>query len=120
MDECLELRPLLGRCSTSSRYSPAGEKLESVGKARGAKAARQLMLDKLREDLEGRLKPLYDSGRLAVKIACSQVTDQLRAEWKAQVQEYFHLDDEVEDADLTLSVACHTGPGVLGVGAVRI
>ena len=98
----------------------AGEKLESVGKARGAKAARQLMLDKLKADLEGRLKPLQDSGKLAVKIACSQVPDQLRAEWKAQVQEYFHLDYEVEDADLTLSVACHTGPGVLGVGAVRI
>lgn len=98
----------------------AGEKLESVGKARGAKAARLLMLDKLKEDLEGRLKPLHDSGQLAVKIACSQVPDQLRAEWKAQVQEYFRLDYDVEDADLTLSVACHTGPGVLGVGAVRI
>ncbi|MBM6897054.1 DegV family protein [Pseudoflavonifractor capillosus] len=98
----------------------AGEKLESVGKARGAKAARLLMLDKLKEDLEGRLKPLHDSGQLAVKIACSQVPDQLREEWKAQVQGYFHLDYDVEDADLTLSVACHTGPGVLGVGAVRI
>ncbi len=98
----------------------AGKKLESVGKARGAKAARLLMLDKLKEDLEGRLKPLHDSGQLAVKIACSQVPDQLREEWKAQVQGYFHLDYDVEDADLTLSVACHTGPGVMGVGAVRI
>jgi len=98
----------------------AGEKLESVGKARGAKAARLMMLDKLKAEMEGRLKPLHDSGKLAVKIACSQVPDQLHAEWKAQVQEYFHLDYDVEDADLTLSVACHTGPGVLGVGAVRI
>lgn len=98
----------------------AGEKLESVGKARGAKAARLMMLDKLKAEMEGRLKPLHDSGKLAVKIACSQVPDQLHAEWKGQVQEYFHLDYDVEDADLTLSVACHTGPGVLGVGAVRI
>lgn len=95
-------------------------KLEAVGKVRGAKAARLMMLEKLQQELDGRLKPLYDSGHLAVKIACSQVSDQLREEWKAQVMEYFHLEEEVEYADLTLSVACHTGPGVLGVGAVRI
>lgn len=95
-------------------------KLEAVGKVRGAKAARLMMLDKLQQELDGRLKPLYDSGHLAVKIACSQVSDQLREEWKAQVMEYFHLEEEIECADLTLSVACHTGPGVLGVGAVRI
>ena len=96
-----------GPCSTSSRYSP----LQGINwKA----------LDKLKADLEGRLKPLADSGHLAVKIACSQVPEQLRKEWEAQVREYFHLDYEVEDADLTLSVACHTGPGVLGVGAVRV
>ena len=95
-------------------------KLEAVGKVRGAKAARVMMLDKLQQELDGRLKPLYESGHLAVKIACSQVSDQLREEWKTQVMEYFHLEEEIECADLTLSVACHTGPGVLGGGAVRI
>lgn len=95
-------------------------KLEAVGKVRGAKAARLMMLDKLQQELDGRLKPLYDSGHIALKIACSQVSDTLREEWKAQVMEYFHLKEEIECADLTLSVACHTGPGVLGVGAVRI
>lgn len=96
------------------------DKLEAVGKVRGAKAARLMMLDMLQQELDGRLKPLYDSGHLALKIACSQVPDQLREEWKAQVMEYFRLEEEMECADLTLSVACHTGPGVLGVGAVRI
>lgn len=98
----------------------AGSKLEAVGKVRGAKAARLMMLDKLKEEIEGRLKPLHDSGHLAVKLACSQVSDALREEWKAQVMDYFHLEEEIECADLTLSIACHTGPGVLGVGAVRI
>lgn len=97
----------------------AGSKLEAVGKVRGAKAARLMMLDKLKEEIEGRLKTLHDSGHLAVKLACSQVSDDLREEWKAQVMDYFHL-EEIECADLTLSIACHTGPGVLGVGAVRI
>ena len=98
----------------------AGDKLEAVGKVRGAKAARQMMLEKLRADMEGRLKDLHDSGHLQVKIACSRVPDQLRQEWVDQVQQYFYLDYPVECADLTLSVACHTGPGVLGVGAVRV
>lgn len=95
-------------------------KLEAVGKVRGAKAARLMMLDKLKADLEGRLKALHDSGHLAIKIACSQVPPELREEWKTQVMDYFQLEEEIECADLTLSVACHTGPGVLGVGAVRI
>ena len=98
----------------------AGDKLEAVGKVRGAKAARQMMLEKLRADMEGRLKALHDSGHLQVKIACSRVPDQLRQQWVDQVQQYFYLDYPVECADLTLSVACHTGPGVLGVGAVRV
>ena len=98
----------------------AGDKLEAVGKVRGAKAARQMMLEKLRADMEGRLKDLHGSGHLRVKIACSRVSDQLREEWVDQVQQYFSLDYPVECADLTLSVSCHTGPGVLGVGAVRV
>ena len=98
----------------------AGDKLEAVGKVRGAKAARQMMLEKLRADMEGRLKDLHDSGHLRVKIACSRVSDQLREEWVDQVQQYFSLDYPVECADLTLSISCHTGPGVLGVGAVRV
>ena len=43
-----------------------GEKLTPVGKVRGMKAARKLMIQKVREDVEGRLKPLWDSGHLAV------------------------------------------------------
>lgn len=98
----------------------AGDKLEAVGKVRGAKAARLMMLNKLKEDMEVRLKPLHDSGKLVVKIACSRVPDELRRDWQDQVQRFFCLDYPVECSDLTLSIACHTGPGVLGVGAVRV
>lgn len=98
----------------------AGDKLEAVGKVRGAKAARLMMLNKLKEDMEVRLKSLHDSGHLVVKIACSRVPNELREEWQDQVQRFFYLDYPVECSDLTLSIACHTGPGVLGVGAVRV
>ena len=97
-----------------------GEKLTPVGKVRGMRAARKLMLQKVREDIQGRLKTLWDSGHLAVKMACSQVPDALREEWRAEIHAAFPEMERIEGEPLTLSIACHTGPGALGVGAVRV
>lgn len=97
-----------------------GEKLTPVGKVRGMKAARKLMIQKVREDVEGRLKPLWDSGHLAVKMAYSQISTELREEWREEIRAAFPEMDTIEGEPLTLSIACHTGPGALGVGAVRI
>lgn len=97
-----------------------GEKLTPVGKVRGMKAARKLMIQKVREDVEGRLKPLWDSGHLAVKMAYSQISTELREEWREEIHAAFPEMDTIEGEPLTLSIACHTGPGALGVGAVRI
>lgn len=96
------------------------EKLTPVGKVRGMKAARKLMIQKVREDVEGRLKPLWDSGHLAVKMAYSQISTELREEWREEIHAAFPEMDTIEGEPLTLSIACHTGPGALGVGAVRI
>ena len=98
----------------------AREKLEPVGKVRGTKAARAMMIQKLREELDGRLKPLWESGHLAVKIACSQVDQEVLESWRAEVEAAFPQAGRVESHWLTLSIACHTGPGALGIGAVRI
>jgi DegV family protein with EDD domain len=97
-----------------------GEKLDVVAKVRGMRAARKLMIDRVKADIQGRLKPLRDAGHLAVSIAYSQVSDQLKADWWSQVQAEFPDEKLVEGDPLTLSIACHTGPGALGVGAVRI
>lgn len=97
-----------------------GEKLNAIGKVRGMKAARRLMLERMRADLGGRLKPLRDSGHLAVGLAYSQVSEELLQDWRAEILAAFPHDKFVEGDPLTLSVACHTGPGALGVGAVRI
>ena len=97
-----------------------GEKLNAVGKVRGMKAAREDMLRRLRADVEGRLKPLKDAGKLAVKIACSQVSKELLEDWRAQVQAAFPDFPPVTGEPLTLSISTHTGPGALGCGAVRV
>lgn len=96
------------------------EKLNAIAKVRGMKAARRLMIQKLQEDIHGRLKGLRDSGHLAVSIAYSQISDELRDEWWNEVRAAFPEEKFVEGDPLTLSVACHTGPGALGIGAVRV
>ena len=97
-----------------------GEKLTAIGKVRGMRAARKLMLQKVRADIQGRLKHLWDTGHLVVKMAYSQVSDALREEWRAEVHAAFPEMERIEGEPLTLSIACHTGPGALGVGTVRI
>lgn len=96
-----------------------GEKLNAVDKVRGMKAARRNMIQRVREDLNGRLKPLYDAGQVSVLIAYSQVSAETLEGWKAEVLEAFPEDGFIHGEPLTLSIACHTGPGALGVGAVR-
>ena len=97
-----------------------GEKLTPVGKVRGMRGARKLMIQRVRADVEGRLKHLWDSGHLTLAMACSQVPDQLREEWREEIQAAFPEVDGIFDDALTLSIACHIGPGALGIGAVRV
>lgn len=97
-----------------------GEKLNAIAKVRGMKAARRLMLERIRADLEGRLKPLRDSGELALSLAYSQVPDEVLAGWRAEILAAFPNDRFVEGDPLTLSIVCHTGPGALAVGAMRV
>lgn len=96
-----------------------GEKLTAVEKVRGMKAARQAMLKRLRASVEGPLKDLWDKKGLAVKIACSKVSKELLEDWRAEVHAAFPEAPEVTGEPLTLSIACHTGPGALGCGVVR-
>ena len=96
-----------------------GEKLNAVDKVRGMKAARRNMIQRVKNDLNGRLKPLYDAGEVSVLIAYSQVSEETLESWKAEVLEAFQDEIEIHGEPLTLCVACHTGPGALGVGAVR-
>lgn len=96
-----------------------GEKLNAVDKVRGMKAARRNMIERVKKDLAGRLKTLYEAGEVNVLIAYSQVPHDVLESWKAEVLEAFADEGIIHGEPLTLSIACHTGPGALGVGAVR-
>lgn len=96
-----------------------GDKLSAVDKVRGMKAARRNMIERVKGDLEGRLKPLYDRGEVSVLIACSQVSDETLESWKAEVQAAFPNEGGIHYEPLTLCIGTHVGPGALGIGAVR-
>ena len=95
------------------------DKLESAAKCRGIKAARHMMLELLQEDLDGSLRKYHEQGKIQFMTAYAGVSDEALKEWNQEVMETFHT-DHLLSAPLTLSIACHVGPGVLGVAATRI
>ncbi len=95
------------------------DKLESAAKCRGIKAARHTMLELLQKDLEGGLREYLEQGKIQFMTAYAGVSKETLEDWNREVKETFHT-DRILSAPLTLSIACHVGPGVLGVAATRI
>ena len=95
-----------------------GGKLDAYSKARGMKAAYKKMLKALKNDLETRLKPLYDKNELVIAMAYTNFDENEIASWKSILQEEFP-NDEIINYPLMCCIGAHTGPGAFGIGAVR-
>ena len=73
------------------------------------------MLKQLQAELEGEFAEEYKQGKMVFSIAHTAIPDEA-ARTKAEIEREFP-DMKVLFADnLSLSVACHTGPGALGIG----
>ena len=96
-----------------------GEKLDAYAKVRGMKAARQTMIDAMKNDIKTRFKDLEKEGRLALCIAYSYVDDETLQSWADEVQENFP-GYKIQTDPLSLSVACHIGKGALAIAACII
>lgn len=92
-----------------------GEKLDAYAKVRGIKAAKRTMLDAIEKDLKGRFSGCADRMRLGMAYTCDRETAR---EWLDNIRERFP-EYEVEVAPLSLSVACHIGPGALAVTCMK-
>ena len=88
-------------------------KLDAYKKVRGTKAAKTELV----HALEAKLPCLEGEGKLIVQTAYSG-SDELGAEWNEFVQQAFPQ-FQVYSTVLPMSIACHTGPGALGVACVR-
>lgn len=83
-------------------------------KCRGIKKARKIMLKALKNDLETKFKAWYDRGKVSL-LAASSALPEVTESWIEEIREAFP-GMEVMCDDLSMSVACHIGPGGLGIG----
>lgn len=94
-----------------------GEKLDAFSKARGKAKAKKIMLDAMKQDLETRFAKDLANGELALEAAYAGNPEEA-AEWKREIEAQFPDLDCWMDP-LSLSVACHVGPGVLAIACAK-
>ena len=92
-----------------------GEKLDAFAKVRGWKAAKKTMLKAIDADLSGRFADVKEDMILGMAYTCSREEAQ---EWKKEIQERFP-GYEMLEGPLSLSVACHIGPGAMAVTCMK-
>lgn len=87
-------------------------RIDIFSKTRGMKKAHQIMVEALKEELEGR----FAKKKMEVHTAYTGTVEQ-GEEWKDYIQEIF-TGNVVTASPLPLSIAAHTGSGAVGVGCV--
>ena len=90
-----------------------GEKLDSFAKARGFRQAKKIMLDAVEKDMRQRFAG--QKVHLQAAYTCSEA-DAL--EWKQEIEERFP-GYQVDPDKLTLSIACHIGPGAMAIACTK-
>ena len=92
-----------------------GEKLDAFAKVRGWKAAKKTMLNAIEKDLTDRFADVKDQMVLGMAYTCSK---EEADEWKNELQTRFP-DYELVEGSLSLSIACHIGPGAMAITCMK-
>lgn len=90
-----------------------GEKLDAFAKVRGFKAAKKTMITAMKKDIEERF-----SGKEVHLQAAYTCSEEEAMEWKAELSEKIPGYD-IQMDKLSLSVACHIGPGSIAVACSK-
>lgn len=114
------ITPAAAALGTLLRLKPVlqiqGEKLDAFAKARTTSQGKNIMINAIKADIENRF------GGMDAKdfyISCAYTKDlEAATAWKKEVEEAFPGFDIHMDP-LSLSVACHIGPGALAVTVTR-
>lgn len=91
-----------------------GEKLDAFAKVRGWKQAKKAMLDAMEKDIKERFQDHNVS--LQAAYTCSE---EEATKWKEEIENRFP-GYEVHMDKLSLSVACHIGPGAMAVACTKV
>ncbi|MCR5556915.1 MAG: DegV family protein [Butyrivibrio sp.] len=110
------ITPAAAALGTLLRLKPVlqiqGEKLDAFAKARTSSQGKSIMINAIKADIENRFG---GADKMDVNIACAYTKDLDSAnEWKKEIEAAFP-GMEIEMDPLSLSVACHIGPGALAV-----
>ena len=95
-----------------------GEKLDAFSKCRGKKQAKKTMIRAIQADFEKRFAKEIEEGKLELEAAYTCGREEAE-EWKCELEEAFP-GFEIHMAPLSLSVACHIGPGAVAVACSKI
>lgn len=94
-----------------------GEKLDAFAKARTTGQGKSIMISALRNDITNRFGGFTDEKDIWIQIAYTYDTEAAN-QWKQEVMEAFPGYDVHMDP-LSLSVACHIGPGALALACCK-
>lgn len=92
-----------------------GEKLDAYAKVRGWKAAKKTMLNAIEKDLDTRFADIKNEMVLGMAYTCGR---EEAAGWKKEIEARFP-GYEIIEGPLSLSVACHIGPGAMAVTCMK-
>lgn len=94
-----------------------GDKLDSYAKALGTSQARSIMIDAMRKDFDTRFAEFSDPEHMWLQMAYTYDRE-TALDFKREVEQAFPGYDIAMDP-LSLSVACHIGPGALAIGCAK-
>ncbi|MGL5258740.1 MAG: DegV family protein [Lachnospiraceae bacterium] len=93
-----------------------GEKLDAFAKARTSSQGKNLMINAIKNDIETRFGG-YDTSNISIQIAHSK-NESAALSLKEELLELYPGQDIVI-APLSLSIACHIGPGSLAIACTK-
>ncbi len=95
-----------------------GAKLDKYALIRGNAKAKETLKQAIKKDLETVFSQYVENGEIALYIAHSNIPDEAKA-FAAEIQTLFPHIPVTHCEPLSLSVACHIGPGSLAVACAR-
>ena len=115
------ITPAAAALGTLLRIKPVlqiqGEKLDSFSKARTMKQAKSTMIAAITHDLEERFMDC-EGENMWLQIAHTQ-NHEAAEELAAELKELFPKTGQIRIDPLSLSVACHIGPGCLAIACTK-
>ena len=106
----LKLKPILKLHS---------QKMEKLTLVKTPIKAKEAMFNAIKADLAGKFKEAYENGEMALGIGHGENIEEATA-FRKEVEAAFPNLPVVICEAVSLSISCHTGPGVIGLGCFRI